>query len=174
MCRASRTSTGSSFKMEQDSTFNANYKNALSAGLKVGVYHFSQAITVTEAKEEAEFLCKILKDYQKPTFWVAIDYEFDDRLTRKKCTHGSDVVNAFCDVVKSYGYQPCIYANLEMLKNYVKSPKYPLWVAQYNSTCDYKGPKVMWQYTSSGRVDGISSKNTNNNSANVDLSHVYK
>ena len=52
-----------------------------------------------------------------------------------------------------------------MLTKYLKAPKHPVWVAQYNSTCSYKGEKVLWQYTSSGSVEGISGK--------VDLSYVY-
>ena len=173
ICRATWTHEGS-FKLDRDSTFDNNYKNAMAAGLKVGAYHYSQAITVAEAKAEAKYFCDILDKYSKPTFWVACDFEFGGRLNRKIGTKASDVANAFCDVVKSRGYEVCIYANFDMLNGYLKNPKYPVWVAQYASSCTYKGAKVMWQYTSSGRVDGISASNTNNKSANVDLSHVYE
>ena len=80
-------------------------------------------------------------------------------------TKASDIANAFCDIVKKYGYSPCIYANTSTLNKYLKNPKYPVWCAQYNDTCTYSKPIVMWQYTSSGKVDGIDGK--------VDLSNVY-
>jgi GH25 family lysozyme M1 (1,4-beta-N-acetylmuramidase) len=76
--------------------------------------------------------------------------------------------------VKAHGYKPCIYANTSTLNSNLTNPKYPVWVAQYNSTCTYKGSKVMWQYTSKGRVDGITASSTNNGVADVDLSYVYE
>lgn len=171
ICRSSYTSQ-SKFSLNPDSTFTTNFVNAKAAGLKVGAYHYSQAITVDEAKREAEYMCNILKDYT-PTFYVVCDFEYGGRLNSKIGKKASDIANAFCDVVKAHGYSPCIYANTSTLNNALTNPKYPVWVAQYNSTCTYKGAKVMWQYTSSGRVDGISASATNNKSANVDLSHVY-
>lgn len=163
ICRASFTHQ-SSFRMEPDSTFATNFTNAKAAGLKVGAYHYSQAISVTEAKKEAEYLCNILKNYS-PTFYVVCDFEYGGRLNSKIGKKASDIANAFCDVVKSHGYQPCIYANTSTLNNALTNPKYPVWVAQYASSCTYKKPKVMWQYTSNGKVDGVNGR--------VDLSYVY-
>lgn len=163
ICRASYTHQ-SSFKMEPDSTFATNFTNAKAAGLKVGAYHYSQAISVTEAKKEAEYLCNILKKYS-PTFYVVCDFEYGGRLNSKIGKKASDIANAFCDVVKSHGYQPCIYANTSTLNNALTNPKYPVWVAQYASSCTYKKPKVMWQYTSHGKVNGVDER--------VDLSYVY-
>ena len=172
ICRASYTSQ-SKFSLSKDSTFDTNYKNAMSAGLKVGAYHYSQAISVAEAKKEAEYLCAILAKYDKPTFYVVCDFEYGGRLNSKIGKKASDIANAFCDVVKAHGYKPCIYANTSTLNSNLTNPKYPIWVAQYASSCTYKKPKVMWQYTSKGLVDGIDAKHTNNGSANVDLSYVY-
>lgn len=172
ICRASYTHL-SSFKMEPDSTFTTNFTNAKAAGLKVGAYHYSQAISVAEAKKEAEYLCAILAKHTKPTFYVVCDFEYGGRLNSRIGKKASDIANAFCDVVKKHGYQPCIYANTLTLKSNLTNPKYPVWVAQYSSTCTYKGAKVMWQYTSKGRVNGIDARHTNNESANVDLSYVY-
>ena len=172
ICRASYTSQ-SKFSLGADSTFSTNFTNAKAVGLRVGAYHYSQAISVDEAKKEAEFLCNILKNYT-PTFYVVCDFEYGGRLNSKIGKKASDIANAFCDVVKAHGYQPCIYANTSTLNNALTNPKYPVWVAQYNDTCTYKGAKVMWQYTSKGRVDGISASSTNSKSANVDLSHVYE
>lgn len=154
------------FSLNPDSTFETNLINSAMAGLKCGAYHYSQAITVDEAKKEATYFCNILDKYKdKITFYVVCDYEFGKRLSSKIGTKASEIANAFCDVVKARGYNPCIYANYTMLTKYLTNPKYPVWVAQYNSTCSYKKDKVLWQYTSSGSVDGISGK--------VDLSYVY-
>lgn len=171
ICRASYTSQ-SKFSLNKDSTFETNFKNAQAAGLKVGAYHYSQAITVEEAKKEAKYLCDILKGY-KVDFYVVCDFEYGGRLNSKIGKKASDIANAFCDIVKANGYSPCIYANTSTLNNALTNPKYPVWVAQYSSSCTYKGKKVMWQYTSSGKVEGIDKKNTNNGTDKVDLSHVY-
>lgn len=176
ICRASFTSL-SKFSLDKDSTFDANVKNAKSAGIKkVGAYHFSQALSVAEAQKEANFLCDILDKYDID-FWVACDYETNSkgRLNSKTVsTKASDIANAFCAVVEKRGYKACIYANYTMLTKYLKAPKYPIWLAQYNDTKSYDKNVVMWQYTSKGRVDGISASNTNNKNANVDLSYVYE
>ena len=163
ICRASYTAQ-KSFTLNKDSTFATNFMNAKAAGLKVGAYHYSQAITVEEAKAEAEYLCDILKNFT-PTFYVVCDFEFGGRLNSKIGKKASAIANAFCEVVKNRGYEPCIYANTSTLNSCLTEPNYPVWVAQYNDKCTYKGEKVMWQYTSKGRVDGIS--------GNVDLSCVY-
>lgn len=163
--RASYTSQ-KSFSMGYDSTFDTNVKNAYKAGLKCGAYHYSQATSVSEAKAEAKYLCNILDNYKSYiNYYVVCDYEFGGRLNSSIGTKASDIANAFCDVVKARGYNPCIYGNLTMMNNYIKDPKYPVWLAQYNSTCSYKKAKVLWQYTSSGKVDGISGR--------VDLSYIY-
>lgn len=176
ICRASYTSL-SSFRLSKDSTFETNIQNAKRAGLKVGAYHFSQALSVAEAQKEAEYMCDILDKYKyNVDFWVACDYETNGkgRLNgRTVSTKASDIANAFCEVVEQRGYHACIYANYTMLTKYLKEPKYPIWLAQYNDKKSYDKNVVLWQYTSKGRVDGITSKSTNNSSANVDLSYVY-
>lgn len=161
--RASYTSQAK-FELAKDSTFANNFTNAQKAGLKCGAYHYSQAVTVAEAKKEAEYLCDILAAY-RVDFFVACDYEFGGRLKSDIGTKASEIANAFCDVVKAHGYTPVIYANLSMLNKYLTRPAYPVWVAQYNDKCDYTKDFVMWQYTSSGSVEGITGR--------VDLSKVY-
>ena len=118
------------FSLNPDSTFATNVVNAFKAGLKCGAYHYSQAITVTEAKKEANYLCDILDKYRPYiNYYVVCDYEFGKRLNSKIGTKASEIANAFCDVVKARGYSPCIYANYTMLTKYLKSPKHPVWVA---------------------------------------------
>lgn len=176
ICRVSYTSL-SKFALDDDSTFATNVKNAKAAGVKyIGAYHFSQALSVAEAQKEAKFLSDILDKNKGINFWVACDYETNSkgRLNGKTVsTKASEIANAFCAVVEKRGYKACIYANYTMLTKYLKAPKYPIWLAQYNDKKSYNKNVVMWQYTSKGRVDGITAKNTNNKSANVDLSYVY-
>ena len=163
-----------SFSLSEDSTFLPNIIGASQYGLKVGAYHYSQAISVDEAKKEAVYICKKLSGYKdKITLPVVCDWEFGGRLNSKKakslgkakCT---EIVSAFCEVVTSYGFTPMIYANYSTFSSYLDYPKlkkkYLIWLAQYSSKAslgyDY------WQYTSSGSVSGINGK--------VDLSKAVR
>lgn len=170
--RTSYTSTGSKFKLKKDKYFEKNFKGA--KGRDVMYYHFSQAKTKEEARKEAQYMLKILqaKKVPKGTI-VAMDYEFNDRLTssyaknkgKKEC---GKVVDAFCSVIKAAGYTPMLYANTSTFHGYLPDnmyKRYKIWVAQYASKCTYAHPYYLWQYTSSGRVVGIT--------GNVDLNKRY-
>ena len=123
------------------------------------MYFYTQAITVEEAIEEADFLCDQASKYST-SLPLVIDTEKDkygrhaalDKGTRTK------VIKAFCERVKQRGYSPMIYSNLLWLKNNINMDElaeYPVWVAQYYHTCTYDRPYYLWQYSSSGRVNGI-------------------
>lgn len=163
--RASYT-TQKGFALEKDSTFPANLAGAIAHGLPVGAYHYSQAISIDEAKKEAAFICNILaKNKAQITLPVVIDWEFGERLNstvakklgRAKCT---EIIEAFCKVVNTYGFTPMVYANYSTFSSYLDAAalktKYKIWLAQYASKpsmgCDF------WQYTSSGSVKGISGR----------------
>lgn len=163
--RASYTAQGS-FSLSKDSTFVSKLNGAYANDIAIGAYHYSQAITVSEAKKEAEYICSILLPYKnKITMPVVCDWEFGGRLSsskakslgRTKCT---EIVSAFCDVVKQHGYTPMVYANYSNFSTYLDratlQKKYLIWLAQYASkaSMDYD----MWQYSSSGSVSGISGK----------------
>lgn len=161
--RASYTSIGSKFKRKTDKYFKRNIKGA--RGRKIGVYHFSQAKTEEEARAEARYLLKRIEPYKKDiTLPVAIDWEFNDRLTSKFAAKNGmkangKIIAAFCNVIKAAGYEPMVYANLSTLNGYLPHnlyKKWKIWVAQYNSTCQYAYKYYLWQYTSEGRVLGIS------------------
>lgn len=163
-----------SFGLSEDSTFLPNIIGATQYGLKVGAYHYSQAISVEEAKKEAVYICKKLSSYKgKITLPVVCDWEFGGRLNSKKakalgkakCT---EIVSAFCEVVTSYGFTPMIYANYSTFSSYLDYPKlkkkYLIWLAQYSSKASLEYD--YWQYTSSGSVGGINGK--------VDLSKAVR
>ena len=159
-CGYSGTSNG---KRCADSTFKNNMQRATAAGVDVGAYYFSQARTVKEAKAEAAFAVKQVKESGcKLNLPLVIDTEncpsgraSSSKLNRSKRTAA---VKAFCDYVKSKGYTPMIYASTSWLNNNLDMKKlsgYRVWVAQYNDTVTYKGSYRCWQYTSSGKVPGI-------------------
>lgn len=157
--------TQKSFTLNRDKVFENNIKNAKAAGLPVGVYHYSQAISEAEAKKEAEYVVKIIKgmSLELP---VAFDWEFGGRLSAKVAKKNGKAKNkricdAFCNVIKQAGFEPMVYANLSTLTGYIQEDIYKywkIWVAQYHSTCQYKHPRYLWQYTSSGKVSGLSGR----------------
>ena len=163
------TSTG---KLSQDPTAAANMKNAAAAGVKVGAYIFSQAITEKEAVEEAEYLLQTVKGYNI-TMPLVFDFEYyaEGRLSNKKLSRRAqtDICLAFCERILKAGYTPLVYANKSMLSSdlYASeiSAKAPVWLAHYTSKTDYSGDYDFWQYTSSGKVSGIS--------GNVDMNFWY-
>lgn len=174
MIRSSYTSQ-KSFKQYKDKCFDQNIKNAYKASVKgIGVYHYSQAISETEAVKEAQFVIELLKPYKRwITLPVAFDWEFGGRLNssvarkmgKQRC---KQICDAFCREVRGAGYQPMVYANLSTLNGYIAEPiwqSWKIWVAQYAKKCDYRHEKYMWQYTSSGTVKGIPGK--------VDLNYLY-
>lgn len=163
---------GKAGNLADDPYAAANLKNAAAAGVKVGAYIFSQAITVKEAQEEADYLLNSVKGY-KITMPLVFDFEYFEggRLHTAKLSKRvkTDICLAFCERVKAAGYTPLVYANKSMLTSdlYASeiSSKYPVWLAHYISSSDYKGDYSFWQYTEHGSVSGIS--------GNVDMNFWY-
>lgn len=150
-----------------DHKFKYNIEEAIENGLQIGVYHFSYATTNAKAKEEAEFCLELIKPYKKYiTLGVWFDYEYDSVSysrrygvypTKKSVT---SLAKTFCSTVEKNGYSTGIYTNLDFSSNYFTKEvlnKYPAWIAVWGKM-NYHGKYVMWQYTDSGRVDGIHGK----------------
>lgn len=145
----------------QDETAIQNIEGALNADIKVGVYFFSQAITVEEAVEEAEFVLNIIKKYDI-TYPVVFDTEEilneDTRAESLSKEERTELAIAFCERVKKDGYTPAIYANLRwftMSLDMEKLESYDKWYAYYDSSIYFPYRISMWQYTESGQIDGI-------------------
>ena len=153
-----------------DSYMKTNIENALKNGVQVGVYVYSQATTVAEAQEEANYLISRVKGYDI-TLPLVIDFEYaeqngsycgrlyDAQLTRAEAT---DVCNAFCAQVEAAGYRSAVYANKYMLTKQLNAEDLgTLWLANYcmdqsaSGQYAYRGDHEFWQCTSSGIVDGI-------------------
>ncbi|MCQ2546784.1 MAG: hypothetical protein MJ161_04460 [Clostridia bacterium] len=161
-------------KHNPDSVFDNNIKGAYKAGIKVGVYYYSTAVSTSEALSEAKYTVGLLKNYKSMiTLPVVFDYETGGRLSSRVMRNaGTDSCKAFCDYVKSAGYTPMVYANYMTLTKYIDyktlEKKYPIWLANYTtngSATTYPGSYCMWQYSSSGRVNGLS--------GSIDINYVF-
>ena len=152
--------TGSSSKKPTiDSVFENNYKNAIAAGLPVGIYFYSLATTAAAAKQEANFVLEKLKG-KKITYPVYLDVE--DNATQGKASKSAlaTVCNTFCETIAADGYKAGVYASLSWFNSKIGTITAPhtKWVAQYYSECQYKGAYDVWQYSSSESVPGIASR----------------
>lgn len=159
-------------KIVLDEFYDDNMKGANSAGVKAGVYFFTQAVNVEEAKEEADFVIQNLADYD-----VACPVVFDveriaggkgraDQISKEERTA---VTIAFCEAVKAAGYTPMIYGNVvcfTQMLDMTQLNDYEKWYAFYDDYMYMPYDVSCWQYTEKGRVNGISN--------NVDLNISFK
>lgn len=150
--------------LHTDEFFEVNVSNAINAGIEVGVYFFSQAVSVSEAREEAEYVLTRIKD-KNITYPVVFDWEVITEAPARTDSITSDVLSEcaleFCSVIESAGFKPMIYASLNLLRsrydkyNIDMISKYDLWLAEYKDHPDYPYDFKMWQYTNEGKIDGI-------------------
>ncbi|HWP50235.1 MAG TPA: glycoside hydrolase family 25 protein [Clostridia bacterium] len=149
--------------LQLDNRYVANMTGAISAGIPVGVYFYSQAITVEEAEEEAELVLKNLADYDI-TYPVVFDMEeVGDESARTNAltrTERTDITIAFCEKIKAAGYTPMVYGNIRWMivhLDLTRLESYDKWFAQYFKQPFFPYAFSMWQYTSRGTIDGIPS-----------------
>ncbi len=143
----------------EDPKFRSNIKGAKAAGLKVGVYVFSQAVNEVEAVEEASMAVSLASGYGLD-YPIFIDVEGSggrgDGVSRDMRTA---VCKAFCATVQNSGYSAGIYANKTWFTEKINTGSltgYKIWLAQYASAPTYTATRYdMWQYSSRGRVSGI-------------------
>lgn len=150
-----------------DKKFKDNINGAKSVGIHTSVYHYSYADSVEDAINEARFCLENISDL-KPEYPVIIDIEDKEQLKLNN-RQRTDIVKAFCSEIEKHGYYAMFYCNLNWLNNYLYKdellPKYDLWFAQWG----VDAPSVscgIWQYSSTGKIDGID--------GNVDLNISYK
>lgn len=152
----------------EDAMFRRNIEGAQAAGLKVGVYFYSQAVNEVEAVQEASMVLSLVKNY-KISYPIFIDTEQSggraDRISRETRTA---VCRAFCETIKNGGYTPGIYSSKSWFMNNLNVSSlssYKIWLAQYATKPTYTGRYDLWQSTDKGRISGIST--------NVDLNYSY-
>lgn len=146
----------SSHNLVMDSKFERNLKGAKKAGLKVGVYFYSHAKNIKEAKEQAEWVVKKLNG-EKLDLGIAFDWEIWSKFMSYKISFSdlNDIANSFLDTVKEKGYDGLNYGSAIYHKYIWNTPSYDTWLAFYTKNNTYEGKYYIWQVTSSGKVDGI-------------------
>lgn len=144
-----------------DQYFEANIQGALDAGLRVGVYFFSQAVTREEAIAEAVQVLEWIEGYDV-TYPIVFDWEEitgaearTDTVTAETVT---ECAKAFCAVIESAGYIPMVYFNQNQgykVMNLEQLSEYDFWLARYTEVPDFEYHFEMWQYSCTGTVPGI-------------------
>lgn len=148
-------------KLVRDEYADANLEGALNAGLKIGAYFFSQALTIQEVDQEIAFMLEILGEryLEMP---IVLDWEIPAPNARTKNMDArtlTDLQRHFCGTMRDKGYQPMVYFNWHQSENlyYLSELEdYPFWLALYQDRMTYPWQVDMWQYSSSGTVPGIS------------------
>ncbi len=165
--RAGRGRAGSSNAMKEDDYFRQNIEGAQKYGIDVGVYFYSYATSVSEAKEEARFLLDIIDGYQiQYPVILDMEEEFQAGIGTKKLTN---MIEAFFEVLMDAKYFPMFYSYKSWLEENLDMTildKYAIWLAQVGSEVTYDGGYYIWQYSFKGKVDGIET--------DVDLDYSYR
>ena len=158
-------------KSQIDKKFYENYRKAIENSIPVGIYLYSYAINIEDAKCEAKRVIDEIKNL-KIEYPVFIDMEDADGYKAKRNVSNEmciDICDTFCNLIEKAGYYAGIYANLNWLKNRINSTqldRYDKWVAQWAKECTYNKQYGIWQYSSKGKISGIN--------GNVDLNYALK
>ncbi|MCR5101026.1 MAG: glycoside hydrolase family 25 protein [Butyrivibrio sp.] len=145
----------------EDDNFVTNIEGAIENGIDVGVYFYTQAITVEEAKEEAQFVLDLIEPYNI-TYPIVLDVESTE--SSESRTSGlsqetyTECAKAFCEMVSTAGYTPMIYGNVKsftLLLDMTQLTDYEVWIAYYGTEQYYPYAFDIWQYSSEGVIDGI-------------------
>ena len=151
------SSTGA---LVEDPYYRKNMEGALAAGLKVGVYFFTQAVNEVEAVEEASMVLSLCEGY-RGEYPIVIDTEGaggNGRADGLDIMARTAVCRAFCETIEGAGFSSGVYASRNWLNRNLSLTQledYMTWLAEYRETPQYGGRYQFWQYTSSGSVDGI-------------------
>ncbi len=146
-----------------DENFKQNIEGAIAEGLDIGVYFYSQAISQDEANEEANFVVQNLEPYRAHIKYpVAFDMEFvandESRIDGLSREDRTKIATSFLEGVKVAGYVPMVYGDKEWLIKEIDLAKlqdYDVWLAQEADMPDYPYRYAMWQYSTTGVLNGI-------------------
>lgn len=154
--------------LHTDEYAGANLRGAGNAGLKVGAYFFSQAVSVEEAREEAAYALDILDGFPLD-LPLMYDWEFVSLEARTGRVTGetlTECTQAFCRVIEENGLAPAVYFNTDQAQKLsLEALPYPWWLAKYNEDLDFVCQVDLWQYSNTGTVPGIA--------GNVDLDLMF-
>ena len=148
-------------KLVEDKFARANLEGAAAAGIRLGVYFFSQALTVEEAQEEARFVLDMIRDYDI-TMPVVFDWEHVNNETARTNDMdpyvATDCAKAFLEAIEEAGYWPMMYFNTFQARKLFyldQLMEYDFWLALYSDRMTFPYKVDMWQYTSTGTIPGI-------------------
>ena len=163
-----RCGYGMDFSNQDDVEYERNANECERLGIPYGVYLMSYANTVEKARSEAEHVLRLIEGRK---ISLGVWYDIEDNGTSGAINKETltNIINTFCNTIKNAGYKVGVYASLNWLENKIEKTikdNYDIWVAQYYSKCEYEGKYIMWQHTSSGKVNGIST--------NVDMNILYE
>ncbi len=166
-CGYRGSSTGA---LVEDPYFKKNIEGAEAAGIKVGIYFFTQAVNPVEAVEEASMALALSKQYELalPIFIDTEGAGGNGRADGLDVETRTAVCDAFCKTIENAGFNGGIYASKHWLEHNLTMDDlsdYTVWLAQYSKKATYEGEYALWQYTSAGTVDGIETR--------VDLNMCY-
>lgn len=174
-----RCGYGDDLTYQDDSQFQQNVTKCEKAGIPWGVYIYSYALNLTEARSEVAHVKRLLKG-KKPTMPVAFDMEDGDGYKQRKGMPSNSTLTKICETfmteIAKAGYYPVLYTNLSwinhVLNNSTILPKYDIWLAQWYTSCDYTGSNLgMWQY--GGEINYLESPKISG-VGTVDKNYAYK
>lgn len=148
-----------------DAYFEQNIKNARKNGIKVGVYYYSYANDTSDALKQAKWVSDTLKDYELD-LPVAFDWECWSLFNSFNISFHdlNEIADTFLREIEKSGYQSLLYGSKNYIEN-IWNLDYDIWLAHYTEKTSYEGPRIMWQFTSSGKVPGIN--------GNADVNFYY-
>lgn len=156
------------YDAQKDVQFEKNYTECKKLGIPVGIYHYSYAKNVDQARREANLVLNWLKDkeLQLPVYF---DIEDPTQMGLGK-ENLTNICIEFCSIIEKAGFWAGVYANkhwfTSILDKELLESKYTIWVAQYYDKCTYEGKYDIWQNSSSGRVNGVM--------GDVDTNYMYR
>lgn len=151
---------GSEGTLKVDEQFENNIKGATAAGIKVGVYFFSQAINEAELLEEANLVLEQIRPYKLdcPVVYDVERTSSDGRMNKISVEERTNLTKLFCQTIESAGYEPMIYHNTEMgalMIDVAQLDDYDKWYASYSDKMFYPYEYKIWQYSDKGKIQGI-------------------
>lgn len=155
-----RCGYGDDITSQDDKQYARNLAECERLGIPRGVYLYSYAKTETQAKSELAHILRLIKGH---SFQLPIFLDCEESGTEGFASTACKII---CEGLKAAGYTPGVYSSLSWWNNYLTSvTSYTRWIAQWNSVCTYNGTYSIWQYSESGKVDGISTA--------VDMNYCY-
>ena len=169
--KAGVTGYGAGHSMERDANFETNYKNAKAAGLNVGAYYYSGAMSEAFAEKEAKYFLTLLKgkEFDLPVYMDVEETHSPTNMPSLGKAKLTSIVYKWCEIVEKAGYFVGFYTAKSWCNTYLNMntlSRFTFWLAQWSSKPTYTGAYAMWQYTRDGSVSGISGR--------VDMNWCYQ